>query len=563
MKQSKPDGPLPQFLPRSIARMLWKQKVFVIVTWFCLSAAAVFVIHRLPSIYAAETLILVDSQKIPERYVSSTVSSDLQDRLATISQQILSGTRLKKIIGDLDLYRDERKTLVEEEILEMMRKDITIKLERGWTGNRPGAFRIGYQGRNPAVVAQVTNSIANLFIDENLRTREVQAAGTAEFIDNQLQEAKKALDAMEEQVSQYKLQHNGELPEQETSILGALNRLQLELQANRDGLTQTNQQKTILENSISIQESATAALLRASEAARLPAPELVRVSPVGGARPTPTVKPSVAIEAQIASLRAKGYSDIHPDMRRLARDLAAAKAAESKTLPEPKVEEKPADAKADAKVVPSVLDPRDVIEIEKQREQTSRLKVQLQILTQETDRLKVDQGRILKDISQYQARLEKLPVREQEMARVTRDYEIQKENYKSLLDKKIAAEMATDMERRQQSERFTILDRAQTPEKPAKPNRTLLYSITNIGALLLGLTLGTARELKKNVLLGEWELPNDKPLLACLPFIEIASQDEPAKGEGPAVKRSRAATLTSMLLIIPLLSRLGSYLVYG
>src|SRR5262249_52977661 len=160
--------------------------------------------------------------KIPERYVYSTVNTEVQDRLATISQQILSTSRLLKVIDTFGLYKEERKRMVQEEVIEQMRKDIKITLEKGWTQNRPGAFRIGYEGRNTAIITEVTNQIANLFIEENLRTRERQAEGTADFIDSQLAEAKKNLDDLEAKVSKYKLAHNGELPEQESALSDAL-----------------------------------------------------------------------------------------------------------------------------------------------------------------------------------------------------------------------------------------------------------------------------------------------------------------------------------------------------
>src|SRR5436305_618976 len=138
-----------------------------------------------------------------------------------------------------------KKSAVQEEILEMMRKDISIKLERGWVGNRPGAFRIGYQGSDPATVAQVANRITNLFIEENLKTREVQAEGTSEFIDTQLQESKKRLDELEKAVSDFKVRYNGELPQQENSLSSTLARLQVELEANRDSLNRTQQNKVM------------------------------------------------------------------------------------------------------------------------------------------------------------------------------------------------------------------------------------------------------------------------------------------------------------------------------
>src|SRR5882724_116244 len=179
----------------SIVRILWKNRLITLAWWIAGSLITFFVVSRIPSVYKAESLIVVDSQKIPERYVSSSVSTEVQDRLATINQQILSATRLQKIIDDFNLYREQRKKMAPEEILEMMRKDMSIKIERGWTGNRPGAFHVGYSGTDPTTVALVTNRLSNLYVDENLRAREVQAEGTAEFMSIQLEEAKKTLDA--------------------------------------------------------------------------------------------------------------------------------------------------------------------------------------------------------------------------------------------------------------------------------------------------------------------------------------------------------------------------------
>ena len=107
--------------------------------------------------------------------MSATVSAELQDRLATISQQILSSTRLQKIIDNFKLYEKERQNHVQEEIIDKMRADIKVVAEKGWIQNRPGAFRVSYAGRNPNIVAQVTNQIGNLFIEENLRSRETMA----------------------------------------------------------------------------------------------------------------------------------------------------------------------------------------------------------------------------------------------------------------------------------------------------------------------------------------------------------------------------------------------------
>jgi polysaccharide biosynthesis transport protein len=402
-----------------------------------------------------------------------------------------------------------------------MRKDITIKLESSGTANRPGAFRIGYQGSEPAVVAQVANRLTNLYVEENLKTRELQAEGTSEFLETQLHEAKKRLDELEAAISIYKLKHNGELPQQENSLNGALSRLQVELEANRDAINRAEQTRVILGNGLNLAEANVAAQMRPMEAATGAVPE-ARTRETQAAQPArPARKKSEVLEEQLGVLQAR-YSAEHPEVIRMRRDIDRLKRTE---------EQEPATAPAAAENIPKpqqaanqVQPPasvRDSAELMRLREQVATLKAQIKVAETEVEDRKTEQRRILRDLSSYQNRMERLPVREQEMAQITRDYEISKSNYKSLLDKKIAAAMATDMERRQKSERFTILDPAKVPEKPVKPKRPLLYGIGSAVGLMLALVVGVVLELRQNVILGEWELPPDTPVLARLPSIQV------------------------------------------
>jgi polysaccharide biosynthesis transport protein len=560
MSTPKVSLPNPVLSPLSIARVLWKHKYSLGILWASISMIGFAVVHRMPAIYASEAMILVDSQKIPEKYVSSTVSTDLQDRIQTISQQILSSTQLKKVIDEFDLYHAQRKKLFEEEILETMRKDITINLERGWTGNRPGAFRIGYQGPNPSVVAQVANRLADLYIDENLKTREVQAEGTSEFISMQLQEAKKKLDELESAVSQYKLAHNGELPQQEGTLNGTLSRLQTELEANRDAINRAEQTKLFLENTLNTLDSTASALpgserqdpVRGSQADGSPS----SAAASGDQRPK-----SEILQAQLDLMRLR-YSDQYPDVKRLTDEVARLKDLEQKEGAIPAAPAAAAAGKDDpAKTQKVSADaPQHVVrerpEARQARERINGLKSQMALINRELEVRTNDQQRILRDIAQYQARIVKLPVREQEMAQVTRDYEISKANYRSLLDKQLSAEMSTDMERRQKSERFTLLDPARVPEKPVKPNRPLLYALGSLSGLVVGLAFGLGRELKQDVVLGEWELPPGIPVLGRLPYLEISATDEPKPAQ-PKRKRLLNRKLRLAMLSSAVLSLLG------
>lgn len=162
-------------------------------------------------------------------------------------------------------------------------------------------------------------------------------------------------------------------------------------------------------------------------------------------------------------------------------------------------------------------------EILREQERVAALKAQASAAQKELDLRQAERQQILAAIADYQARVEKLPVREQEMASLVRDYQISKANYEQLLNKSFSAEMATDMEKRQKAERFTVLDVARVPEKPSKPNRPLLYIVGVTLSLLLGTAVAFTRELKRNVVLGEWELPSDILVLGRVPKIDTRS----------------------------------------
>jgi polysaccharide chain length determinant protein (PEP-CTERM system associated) len=527
LPKRNPSSILPALALPSIARMLWKQKVTIGAIWALVTGIACGVVLRIPQMYKAEALILVDSQKIPDRYVSSTVVSDAQDRLANIGQQILSSGRLEKIIEDFNLYPKERSVHFKEDILAMMREDIQTTPEKTWNG-RTAAFRVSYQGRNPNIVAQVANKIANLYVEENLKARETQAEGTSEFIETQLKEAKEKLDELEAAVSQYKLQHNGELPQQEGSLNGILTRLGTELSVNRDAMNRAQQQKASLQDSLGFAQASEANQLRELQA--LPAATDAAASAVfSPAAPVPVKarKRTDDLQSQLTDLRLK-YGEAHPDVRRVRILLEEAWRAESQKASEPGVE--PPVISASGPKAGEAQKPRPVMEtreLAQTRERTASLRTQLDVTNQETENLKREQQRIMGEISLYQGRVNGLPLREQEMAGLTRDYEISKTNYRSLLDKKIAAEMSTAMERREKSERFSIVDPARVPARPFKPDRNLLSIEGSLLGLALGLAMGFAKELHNATLLGEWELPPGTMFLGRLPYIEIAPASTP------------------------------------
>src|SRR6202522_2153270 len=203
----------------------------------------------LPSTYQSGTLILVEQPSVPEKYVVSNIDSDIQHQLDSITQQILSRTRLIRIIDSLGLYAEARKHKSPDDLVETMRKDIEIELTHS-DDKKLSAFNIYYASRDPKMAQQATSELANLFITENLEEREKRSQNTTNFLEDQLDQARAKLAAQEAKLRVFKDQHLGELPTQTQSNLQILTGLQAQVQANQDSLNRAKQQNAYLESVI-------------------------------------------------------------------------------------------------------------------------------------------------------------------------------------------------------------------------------------------------------------------------------------------------------------------------
>lgn len=491
--------------PLSWARAIWKQKACLALVWLVGTAAAALIVYNLPLIYKSGALILVEGQRIPKDFVSPTVDTALAEQLGALKEQVLSYSRLLEIIRQYNLYVAGRRSRAEEQVVEKMRGDISIDLEKSEATSQLNAFRVSYQGSDPRVVAAVAKQLSDLFVQENLRLRQSQANGTAEFLASQLAEAKQRLEQQEAKLSEYKLRHNGQLPEQETALLAKLNQFQVQLQGVEDRTSRAQQSRILLEASLkSVQESLVTLTALASRNADGPA--------VG--QPSKVEQ----LEVKLAALEQQYTSD-HPDVIRAREMLADARArerdAETSNDHTRQVNE-PTRSKIPAELAQ---------EIAHERERITQLHAEEAVLKQQIVDYEGERQRIVAAMGAAQASVDQLPAREQDMASILRDYQTSKANYQSLLDKKLAAEMAGDMEKHQKAERFAILEPARVPEVPFKPKRPVLFGGGCFAALLLGGIVAAVRERRQDVFLGEWELPPDVAILARVPELKIRTAD--------------------------------------
>jgi len=219
---------------------LYRRKALIISVFIVVSSLAAYLATILPKIYRSSTLIVVTPQRIPTNFVASTVTIDLNERMQSIVQEILSRTRLEKIVQEFDLYPSETQGSIEGRV-ERLRKTVKVELRRN------NVFELSFESEYPEKAKQVTSRLASLFIDQNLQVREQQAEGTRSFINAEAERLRKDLEEQETVVNQYKATHRYELPDQLDTNLRSLEGLRRELEANNLRLASLQERKGILQ----------------------------------------------------------------------------------------------------------------------------------------------------------------------------------------------------------------------------------------------------------------------------------------------------------------------------
>jgi polysaccharide chain length determinant protein (PEP-CTERM system associated) len=494
----------------------------------------------LPPRYKSSTLILVEQPTMPQNYVLPNISDDLQARLESIKQQILSRTRLLTIIDKLSLYGGTRSAPSADALVERMRKDIDVELVRDPQRQDISSFRVSYSAGNPRVAQQVTGELTNLFISENLKVREQESQGTTSFIEKQLEDARASLAEQEAKVREFEAQHEGALPTQEASNLQILAGLQAQLQGEQDALNTAKQQRVYLQ-----------AMLAEDRAAQS------KIRPAGGDQTgLPGTTDLATIDQQLDRLRAEladlssRYTDRYPDIQRLKDQITKLETIRNNFIAATKQKATDAKQQSDSGAPSSAADPTTSAA---GRQLQGQLQAnQLEIANRESaiDSLKAR-------INEYQGRLNMEPGTEQQLADLTRGYDQSKANYDDLLKKRDQSVMATSMEQMQQGERFTMLDPPSLPAKPDFPNRLKFCGIGLAVGLALGLIVAGGLEFLDDRLHSEKEI---KSLLSIAVISEIPEMVSPLDERNTKKKLALGWAATALLSAMILAGSIFSFL---
>jgi len=436
-------------------RILCRRRWYFIVPFLLILLAGIILAIKLPKIYKAQTLILIQPQKVPSAYVQSVVSTDIDSRINTISQQIMSRSNLEKIIAEFHLFSEpEYSRLFDEQKIKLLRKKIAVEVMRRNYNAPADAFSISFKDRNPEIAAKVANTLTSYVIDENLKAREAQATGTSRFLEDELADIKKKLEVRDAMIKNYRQRYMGGLPEQLDANLRTLDRLQSQAIARQASLRDARNRLVALDS-----------LIAEKRKAQKFSDRTIILSPQTGEHSIPEDVANLGkLKERLAAIQSR-YTERHPDVVRL-KSIIARLEKRIKTTPA-------ASRKAPTDVVSHEnLDPDDI-------RQRAEIKAEIRSLL-------ADIAQINTKIKHFQKLVDDTPRREQELLALKRDYENIKATYKSILDRKLEADIAVNMEKKQKGEQFRILDPATAPQLPSEPNMKKLFALVLFAAFSIG-----------------------------------------------------------------------------
>ena len=463
--------------------------------WLILASAVLFlgiglgISYDLPPEYMSQTLVLIEQQKVPEDYVKPVVNEDLNGRLASMKEQILSRSRIEPIITRFDLFGGNKYTM--DDRVDMTRKAIGIKpIPYGQSSRGMPGFFITFKAQDARTAQQVCGEITSLFVSENLSAREQSAEGTTDFLKQQLEDSKRNLDEQDAKMAAFESKYLGRLPSQEPANANTLQALTAQLDVATQTVSRLQQNETFIEALVTQQPQGS-----------------TTIDPVTGTKETvdTQLKEAIRQEKEMEVI----YTPNHPDIVAMKRRIANLRAEI--------VREPSAPAKAETAINSS------------DSPQLQQLKTQLSAVKLSIASAKQDQARIVEKVRSYEAKIESSPMVEEEYKQVTRDHETALQFYNTLLTKMNESTMATALEHRQQGEQFRVMDAPNLPDEPTFPDRRIFAGGGLAFGLFLGLLLAALLEYRDTSVRNErdiWAFTK-LPTLAIISY--ISDLDHPDK----------------------------------
>lgn len=532
----------PNMEPGEYLDILRRRKWLIVFSFLIILFAAQVYCVLIPDQYKSMTTILILPPAVAEGMVRTTVNVNTRDRIQAIEHDLLSRTPLLGVINAIGISRFGFTGMPEEAMLGKMRSRIELTIERNPDRNpeRPvNTFILSFLHENPKVAQDVASSLSSLFIGENIKLREAVVQETSRFLDEQLKETRVQLEKQEERIKQYKLRFGGELPQQEQSNLNRLQRLQDQIKNNSDAIARLQDRKAFMETQVGTLARNS---MQGDPNSVDPAGSGDQAVPVG-------LLSELALRRKKLDEASRKFTPLHPSVIQARWEVEQVEAMIARVQEEARKAK--AGSKGGAGKPASTLPHSGLLQVSPEMAEVQRLRSQITQTNLEITALRRESAIASRTIDEIQRKVERLPQREQELVSLTRDYENIKKSYDDLLSKKLKANISESLEEGQKGERFQVVEPADLPARPSKPDRLKAIAFALLASLVIGVGGSFALEVLDPTLRGSREFKAffDIPILACLPVI----QDDQLKRRG-AVRR--AAVLGGLVSIM------GAYMAF-
>jgi len=475
-----------------------RRRLKVILVPLLVAPLAGFLIsYVFPPKYTSQSMILVEGQKVPINYVAPVITADFTERISSLQQRMLSGSRLRPVIQSLGLVKPGE----ESKLMEDIRNNMTVtpvitsisqatasagkKKPTSPTDEPLPGFYIGYTTSDPSKAQRICSALTTLMVNENLLSRADVAKSTSDFLSRQVDDAKHALDDQDAKLAAFKKQYLGQLPTDADANLRMLGMLNSQLDATSQTLSRAQQDKSYSESMLSQQLAA----WKTSQSST---------------NPQTLQQQLTVLQAQLIQLQAR-YTDDYPDVIKTKADIAKVQAR----LDE--LNKQMNNATTTGTTAASADEPAEI----------KQLRLQIHQYRDVIDQATADQKKLQAQINVYESRTAMSPAVEEQYRELTRDYDNLQNDYRDLLAKKSSADVANNMETEQEGEQMVILTPADLPTDPSFPTRPLMAAAGLGVGLGLGVLLAIWLEVSERVIRTEKDIAAamDLPMLVSMPWL--------------------------------------------
>ncbi len=485
-----------------------RRKTAVFFTAGILIFITILLAFLLPAKYRSTATILIEQQEIPQDFVRSTITTFADQRLQIIKQRVMTSSNLFQIINKFNLYQDMLEKEPREVVLEEIRDAISLDfISADVIDPRSGrpvqatiAFNVSYDHESPALAHKVANEITSLFLNENIKERTRKAQDATQFLEEEASKLEQEINLLEENLAEFKTGNVEKLPELVSMNLSLIDRTDQEIKQIDQQLRTVRERKIYLQSELA-QMNPNQALYSEQGERLLGSSDRLKILKIELARLSGT------------------YSDTHPDIQRIHREISALEKEQGSSQDSNKgirteitllkqqlqeAEQKYSSGHPDIKSLKRTIDSLEAslntstpvnqypANTDISNPAYSQLLAQLDASNSEYESLKVTRSSLHTKIRMLEQRLIDSPEVERKYSALIRNYDNAKLKYTDVKAKLSEAKIGESLELGEQSEKFTIIEPPLLPERPVSPNRPaiivlgfLLSGIVALGVVLL------------------------------------------------------------------------------